>query len=78
MNKTTGAAGGAVNKTTDTAGKGANSAVEGATGTSKPLASKMPFFNFGGDPNENARWLPDWLTERWKAADMSCHQATPT
>ena len=64
VNKTTGTTGKAVNKTTDTAGSGVNKTVGSATGTSVPVA-----LNMGGQPDEIAQWLPDWLTSRWKAAD---------
>lgn len=63
VNKTTGTAGKAVNKTTDTAGSGVNKTVGSATGTSEPR------LNMSGQPDEIAQWLPNWLTNRWKAAD---------
>jgi hypothetical protein len=62
VNKATGTAGNAVNKTTDTAGSGVNKTVGSATGTSVAL-------NMKGQPDQIAQWLPDWLTNRWKAAD---------
>jgi len=64
VNKTTGTAGKAVNKTTDTAGSGVNKTVGSATGTSVPVA-----LNMKGEPDQIAQWLPNWLTNRWRAAD---------
>lgn len=61
VNKTTGTAGNAANKTADTAGSGVNKTVSNATGT-------LPGVNMNGRPDEIAEWLPDWLTNRWKAA----------
>lgn len=63
VNKTTGTAGNAANKTADTAGSGVNKTVGNATGMS------VPRMNMSGQPEQIAQWLPDWLVNRWKAAD---------